>query len=184
MSVYNHIGIIILAGGKSSRMGQDKGLMLLHEKSMIQFVIEAAKKISDNILLVANNDAYSKFGLPVFKDKYLDCGPLSGIYTGLKKSAFDYNMILSCDIPFIHQGVLEYLIDSATGYDITIAKSDSRIHPLIGVYQKTCLPVIKKNLEDKKLKVTGIFSQLKVRELDMDDFDAENFRNINSPEDL
>ncbi|MBK6525689.1 MAG: NTP transferase domain-containing protein [Crocinitomicaceae bacterium] len=92
--------------------------------------------------------------------------------------------ILSCDVPFIHEGVLEFLLDSCTGYDITVAKSEGKIHPLVGVYRKTCLPVVKKNLDEKKLKVMGIFDELKVRELDMEDFLPENFRNINSPNDL
>jgi molybdopterin-guanine dinucleotide biosynthesis protein A len=184
MPIYQNIGIIILAGGKSTRMGQDKGLMQLNQKAMVEHIIATCKKISDNIMLVANLDAYAQFGLPVYKDKYLECGPLSGIYTGLKKSNFDYNLVLSCDVPFIHEGVLEFLLDSCTGYDITISKSEGKIHPLVGVYRKTCLPVVKKNLDEKKLKVMGIFDELKVRELDMADFLPENFRNINSPDDL
>jgi len=184
MPAYNHIGIIILAGGKSSRMGQDKGLMQLNGKAMIQHVIDVSKKISDNILISANSNDYSWFGIPVFKDRYPDNGPLGGIYTGLKNSAFDYNLVLSCDIPFLHEGVLEFLLDCCTGYDCTIAKSEGKIHPLVGVYRKTCLPVLKKNVEAKKLKVSDIFTELKTRELEMDDFLPENFRNINRPEDL
>lgn len=151
---------------------------------MVQHIIDTAKKISNNIILVANNDAYSQFGLPVFKDKYLEAGPLSGIYSGLKKSAFDYNLVLSCDIPFIHEGVLEFLLDSCTGYDVTVAQSEGKIHPLVGIYRKSCLPVIQNHLDVKKFKVTGIFEHLKVRELEMDDFLPENFRNINTPDDL
>src|SRR5688572_12198546 len=179
MALFHSIGVIILAGGKSSRMGQDKGLMPVNEKPMVQFVIDADKKVGTDLILVTNDDRYKQFGHPVIKDEWPEKGPLAGIYTGLKHSAFDYNLVLSCDIPYIHEGVLEFLVESCTGYDITVAESAGKIHPLIGVYRKTCLPVIQQNLQDNNLKVTAIFDKLRVRMLDMIDFLPENFRNIN-----
>jgi molybdopterin-guanine dinucleotide biosynthesis protein A len=176
--------VLILAGGKSTRMGQDKGLMEFNGKPMVAHVIDAAKKISDQIILVANKEAYNQFGLPVVKDEVFEKGPLGGIYSGLKKSDTDYNLVLSCDIPFIHQGVLEFLVESSTGNDVTVASQAGKTHPLIGVYRKTCLPVIKNHLQADKLKLMLLFEEVKTRFVEMDDFLSSNFKNINSKEDL
>ncbi|MBK7130765.1 MAG: molybdenum cofactor guanylyltransferase [Crocinitomicaceae bacterium] len=184
MAVFHQVGVILLAGGKSSRMGQDKGLMNLDNKPMISHVLEQAQKISDHILLVANDDAYSQFGYPVFKDDYHELGPMAGIYTGLRNSGYEYNLVLSCDIPFIHQGVLEFLVESCQGNDITVAEFQGKLHPLTAVYRKSCLDVLKKNIEQHKLKLVSVFDELKVRCVDMADFSPENFRNINSLDDL
>lgn len=184
MAIYHHIGVIVLAGGKSSRMGQDKGFYPLGDKPMIAHVLDTAKKITDAILIVANDDRYNQFGFPVIADEYREKGPLAGLYTGIKNSTFEYNLVLTCDVPYLHEGVLEFLIDSSTGYDITLAESEGRQHPLIAVYRKSCLPVIEKNLDENNLKITALFDHLKVRMVDMVDFLPENFRNINSPGDL
>ncbi|MBI3133543.1 MAG: molybdenum cofactor guanylyltransferase [Bacteroidetes bacterium] len=184
MAIFQQTGIILLAGGKSSRMGQDKGLMSLNGKPMVQFILDTAKKISDTILIVANNADYNQFGYPVYADDFFEKGPLAGLYTGLKNSTAEYNLVLSCDIPFIHEGVLEFLIESSTGYDCTISESAGKMHPLVGVYRKSCLPVIERKLHANQLKVTGIFDELSIRIVDMANFLPENFRNINSPADL
>lgn len=184
MAIYNNITILILAGGKSTRMGQDKGLMDLNGKPMISHVIEVAKKISQRIFIVANLEAYKQFDLPVVHDEVFEKGPIGGIYSGLKKSESEYNLVLSCDIPFIHQGVLEFLIESSTGYDITVASKEGKLHPLVGIYRKTCLPAIKEHLDEDKLKLTLLFEEMKTRIVEMDDFISTNFRNINSKNDL
>lgn len=73
------VGAIILAGGKSSRMGVDKGLMLLNEKPMVQHVIDAVKLVADEIIIVANNKEYKQFGYTVISDEIENAGPLAGI---------------------------------------------------------------------------------------------------------
>ena len=91
---------IILAGGKSSRMGSDKGLVLLNGKPMISYIIEILKKMQIPIIIISNNENYKQFGLPVFADIIKEKGPLGGIYTGLKNSKTESNIIVSCDVPF------------------------------------------------------------------------------------
>lgn len=184
MSDFRHIRIIILAGGKSSRMGQDKGLMLLNGKSMIEYVIDVAKQISPQISIVANNESYSKFGLPVYKDEFEEKGPLAGIYTGLKNSTTEHNLILSCDIPFVQKDLLEFLLISSEGSDITTSLFQDKLHPLIGVYSKSCESIIAQQISKNELKVSNIFEKLKTKQIDVSHFDSSNFRNINSETDL
>ena len=91
----------ILCGGQSRRMGEDKALVSLHGKPMIQYVIDVAEKIAKTVCLIGNNADYQDFGLPVIPDLLLDQGPMGGIYTALKYAQSDRILILSCDIPLI-----------------------------------------------------------------------------------
>ncbi|MCB9224195.1 MAG: molybdenum cofactor guanylyltransferase [Crocinitomicaceae bacterium] len=176
--------VIILAGGKSSRMGEDKGLMTLFGKPMVEYVIDNAKEVSEDIIIVSNNNNYKKFGFPVIKDKFPDKGPLGGIYTGLLNSNSETNIILSCDIPYIKSGLIKFLFYQSDGYDITIPIHQERIHPLIGIYKKNCVKTFEKNLQIGQLKVTKAFGDLITNIVEADEFDEIEFKNLNSKLDI
>ena len=178
------IGIIILAGGKSSRMGEDKGLMLLHEKPMIKHVIEVAKQITANITIITSNNSYNQFGYPISSDKHTNKGPLAGIYSGLINSLNDYNLILSCDIPYIKKDLLEHIIDQSENSDISMPIHLGRIHPLIGVYRKSCISHFKKQIEDGQLKLTEAIKGLNVNIIETEKFEDILFKNVNSKNDI
>lgn len=178
------IGAIILAGGKSSRMGSDKGLMVWNGKPMIAHVIHATQKITSDILVVTNNEEYTQFGLPVFPDEQTDKGPLAGLLSGLRKTKYEYNLVLSCDIPGIQPEVLNYLFASCSGYDITLLRVKDDVHPLIGVYRTTCIPIIESQLQNGQLRLKDLFKLVQTQILSGEQFDQQNFRNLNSPEDL
>lgn len=178
------ITTIILAGGKSSRMGQDKGLMLLNGKPMIEYVLDVVKPLSKDILIVANHQEYKKFGLPVFSDEVKDKGPLAGIYTGLKNSATVLNLILSCDVPYISEQLIHLLIENSEGYDITIPQKKGRTHQLIGVFNKKCMDSLKKSLDIDELKLINVYERLNLNVVDVDEMDDKIFTNINSKDDF
>ena len=125
MNAKNNITGIILAGGKSSRMGTEKGLILYKNKPFVKHIIEAMKPLVNNIIIICNTRAYERFGFKCYEDLIKNTGPLAGIYTGLSYSKTDNNLIVSCDIPLVNTVVLQKLIDQKKrclgGY--TIAKS-------------------------------------------------------------
>ena len=178
------ITIIILAGGKSSRMGEDKGLISLYEKPMVEHVLDVAKKISNQIIIISNNANYGKFGFPVYRDTFKEKGPLAGIYEGLSKSSTEKNVVLSCDVPYIKTELLTFLIENSDNNDITIPVHGDRVHPLIGVYSKNCILVLEAQIKAGQLKVTDSFDNLVVNYVKVDQFDALMFKNINSKRDL
>lgn len=181
------ITAIILAGGKSSRMGEDKGLVHFKGKCMIQYVIDVAKSVSDNILIIANNSEYRNFGYTVFSDIIKNCGPLGGVYTGLVHSHTDHNLILGCDLPFITQNVAKYVIGKSKGYDVTVPVIDGKMEPLCGLYQKRCLEKFKESLARKELKISKTIKTLHINMVDITcrkNIGAGVFRNINTPSDL
>ncbi|MDG1475846.1 MAG: molybdenum cofactor guanylyltransferase [Vicingaceae bacterium] len=175
---------IILAGGKSSRMNQDKGLMMLNEKPMIQYVIEVLKTIVDEIIIISNNPEYKQFGYPVYSDLIKDKGPLAGIYTSLYYSQSETNIILSCDTPHISSELISFLLSSHQNHQITIPEKENQTHQLIGVFSKSCETNFALSIEKSQLKLIDAFKNLNLNIVDANRFDAHVFKNINTPSDL
>lgn len=178
------VGVIILAGGKSSRMGTDKGLMLINGKPMLQHIIVAVAAISNNIIIVSNKSAYQQFGCPVVKDEVKNAGPLAGIFSGLKFANTAKNIVLSCDVPFVNEQLVSFLIENSKNFDVTIAQKDEQLHPLIGVYSKKCLPIFEKELMQQQFKVRLALQKVKLNIVNVNQFEAAHFININTPTDL
>ncbi len=177
---------IILAGGKSSRMGIDKGLINLNGQPMIQSIIDTLKSIFETLLIISNNNEYKKFGLPVHEDLIKNKGPVGGIYTALEKTKTETNIIISCDTPFVSAEVIRKLLAESDSTKVLIAKHNEKEHPLIGVYKKECRQVFKTNLDQNQLKLRSVNAQLdyKVVVLPIEEFTSRIFANINTKEDL
>ena len=124
----NKITAIILAGGKSSRMGTDKGLLDFEGNKLIQHVIDNVKSSCEEILVVSNNDGYNSLGYPVVKDRFLNRGPLGGIHAGLSITKTNWNFVIGCDMPFAEKHFIAYLLshvskNSSEAVYTTIAKN-------------------------------------------------------------
>ncbi|UKN03201.1 molybdenum cofactor guanylyltransferase [Paracrocinitomix mangrovi] len=180
----NDFGVILLAGGKSSRMGEDKGLMSLFGKPMAEYVLEKVNELTNNVIIITENSNYSQFGYPIYKDLIKNCGPLGGIYTGLMKSEHDLNLIVSCDIPYVKSGLIKFLYYQTEDFEVTVPMYNDRIHPLIGFYKKSCIEKIKYNLDEEKYKVADVFKYCKTNVVDTDEFDEIVFKNVNSKKDI
>ena len=106
----NNITGFVLAGGKSSRMGKDKGLMLMNGTTMIEHSIRALTPLCTSIIIIANNNNYKNLGYQVYSDNIKDSGPLSGICTGLSLTKTNINFFTTCDSPFVNSELLSVLI--------------------------------------------------------------------------
>ena len=184
MDIIPNTTAIILAGGQSSRMGQDKGLMELSGRPMIQHIIETVSQLTSQIIIIANNSEYQQFGLPVYEDLTKEKGPLAGIVTGLSKSKTDLNWIISCDTPYVSVDLLSELMFNLKVADVVVPSKNDKIHPLIGTYHKSTLPIFQRELELDHLKVITEIDQLHVQIIDVNRFDVLNFKNLNSKEDI
>ena len=179
-----NVGAIILAGGKSSRMGADKGLLLLNGKPMVAHVMDTIKQITDDIIIISNNAAYEVFGVPVYEDLIKDAGPLAGIYTGLMNSKHDKNIVVSCDVPFVSEKLLHYLIHSCKNYDVTIPVKNNKTHQVIGIYDKKCMPIFKNELDNNQRKMKVALEKINLNIVDANQFDEKEFTNINTSTEL
>lgn len=178
---------IILAGGKSLRMGTEKGLVKLHGKTLVEHVIGVVKELTEEIIIISNKDEYRCYGYPVFSDIIKDCGPLGGIYTGLIQSGTQNNLIVSCDIPFINSKAIKFLVENSDGFEVTVPVHAGKIEPLCAVYNKTCSTKLKQLLLKKEFKIMESYRFFKVNRLDVSThqfFSDKTFENINSKEEL
>ena len=157
---------IILAGGKSSRMGPDKNksMLRLNGKYLIDIVISKLKcVVGDNIIIVGPPERYLSYK-QVVPDLFSQKGPLVGIYSGLKASSSQYNLVVGCDMPFLEVKLLKYMTKNINSNDIVIPHySDGYIEPLCAIYSKRCLETIERNLAEHIFSVRAIFSHLKVK---------------------
>jgi len=182
---------IILAGGKSSRIGVDKNkaMLKLNGKYLLDIVISKLKRIAGDIIIVGPPEKYPSYK-QVVPDLFNQKGLLVGLYSGLKASASRYNLVVGCDMPFLNVELLQYMGDKIDSNDIIIPRyAKSYVEPLCAIYSKDCLEVIKKNIGDGILSIRRIFPYLKVRYIEEEeikrvDSDFNSFFNINYKEDF
>ncbi|GAA3629753.1 molybdenum cofactor guanylyltransferase [Flavivirga jejuensis] len=176
---------IILAGGKSSRMGTDKGFLILNEKPFVQHSIDALKPLVSEIIIVSDNTDYDTLGFKRITDTIKDAGPVAGICSGLEASNTDYNLILSCDIPLIKTEILEKLIVNAdVGSDIIQIESNGKTMPLIALYKKQCGRVFNSLLEKDERRLRIAVNQCRVKNISLDHANNKATMNVNTKEEL
>jgi molybdopterin-guanine dinucleotide biosynthesis protein A len=149
--LYPDITGIILSGGKSSRMGVNKSLLKINDKTIIGYVVELMQNIFSKVILITNNpDDYGFLGLETFEDIYEGYGPLAGIHSGLLNSSTKRNFVISCDVPLMTEQMIKYLVDYPTDKLITIAKADGFIQQLVGIYNRDIIVAVKEILGKEK----------------------------------
>ena len=187
MSGQKEITAIILAGGKSSRMKTEKGLVPFRKKPLVLHVIDAVKKITNKIIIVTSNPEYKQLGYPCIEDKMKDKGPLGGIYTGLFNTATQKNLLLGCDMPFLSKKLLAALLNNYGNEDVLLTEHLGLAEPLCSVFDKNCMTQFGQLLEKNQLKITDALIGLKTRVISFDKeewFVGNEFANINSIEEL
>ncbi len=174
---------IILAGGKSTRMGSDKGLISFNGSLFIEHIIKALKPLVQDIIIVSNNSNYDTFGYKRVSDIIKNSGPLAGLYTGLHYSNTENNLVLSCDIPLINTLVLKLLLNTSyTSYDVVQLQSKSKTMPLIATYKKACMHKCLELLNDGERRLREVPKQLFTKTITLDsslELYVENINTIN-----
>jgi molybdopterin-guanine dinucleotide biosynthesis protein A len=183
-----HATGVILAGGKSRRMGRDKAFLPFGKGLLIERVIEVIQQVTADVILITNTpEQYQCFGLPMFADIIPEAGSLGGIYTGLVSSKTPYSLCLACDMPFVKPEFLRFLCDMAVEADVVIPRNAEDFQPLCAVYSQACHEPIRQRIEAGRLKITGFFDQVRVRVIDgelLARYDPHDvmFFNANTPE--
>ena len=187
---------VILAGGRSRRMGQNKALMRLGDESLIAHVIRQMESVTDELLLITNEpNPYTVLGLPMYADILPDMGALGGIYTGLTYAANSAVICVGCDMPLLQPNLLSHLTTLLGDYDAVVPCVEAVDRPtpvfqtLSAVYSKRCLPVIDEMLAAGELRVHALYDRIDARIVEPHEwhaFDPQglSFFNINTPEDF
>ncbi len=184
---------IVLAGGRSTRLGRNKASELLLGRPMLQHVIDRVAVVVDEIVIVrAAGQALPRIdtALPVevVEDVYPESGPLGGIYTGLQAARAERSLAVACDMPLLSGPLLRELLRRSSGCDVVMPVLEYP-EPLHAVYAKVCSAPIRERLERGQRKITAFLGAVHVcyiREAECREFDPElrSFMNTNTEEAL
>ena len=176
---------IILAGGKSKRMGTDKGMLHLNGKPFITHIYEAMKPIfGDNIVVVSSNTDYDTFGYNRIEDLILDKGPVGGLYTALKQSKTKFNLVLSVDVPLVSTELLQWLVDNHDdSYLVTQVQAGEKVSSLVAVYDRALRTLLGEHLAGNQLKLRDVIAEVNPQTLTVPKKWSSQLQNINTEED-
>jgi molybdopterin-guanine dinucleotide biosynthesis protein A len=188
--VHSQLSGFVLAGGKSTRMGQDKASITLNGLSLLQHALAALREVCCDVAILGKQERYGKLG-PVYEDIFPGCGPLGGIHAALSNSKTQFNLIIAVDTPFLAPEFLSYLADKAiqSGANVTTPEIDDYRQPLCTVYSLDFRPIAEQALQQGNYKIVPLFPAdrtlvIKESELRQFAFAADMFENLNTPEDL
>lgn len=154
MSKRPTVEAFVLAGGRSSRMGSDKGLVNLKGKPMISYVLDALSETQLPVKIIANDPEYQKFGLTVCSDVVKDLGPIGGLATAFSLTDADVVLLLSCDMPFLNGSVLNQILRAADKDFIAAPLIKDKINPLVATYPVHLRKAVEHAIAAGTLKMT------------------------------
>jgi molybdopterin-guanine dinucleotide biosynthesis protein A len=185
---------ILLAGGKSERMGADKRYIGYGGRTFLEIAVERLKSVADEVIAVtAEGGSIELDGVISVNDIAPGIGPMMGIYTGLKTMTGPRGIVNPVDTPGLRTELLEYMKDVSGGFDVVMPVWKDNPEPLVAVYSRNVIPVIERFFEEGGKPAPHLLAEegsgLGVRLLAGDEIsrfgDPElMFRNVNTPEDL
>lgn len=185
---------IVLAGGKGLRLGRNKVVETVGDRSVLYQVISSINSLCSEIIIVTIREqaiprSSSSPQFRIVTDIFPGKGALGGIYTGLVASNSFYNLVVACDMPFLNQSLLRYMLELSVGVDIVVPRVGEQFEPLHAIYAKSCLAPMEDMIKQDNLIIYELFSSVKVRYVEAEEiarFDPEHlsFFNINTEADL
>ena len=180
---------VILAGGKSRRMGREKLFLDIGGQPLFERVLQPLRMLFDDVLVVANDaHRFERYRVPVVSDIYPGSA-LGGLYTGLARAATPWGFVCAADMPFVNLSLIRYLLTQTENCDIVVPVSDQGMEPLFACYSRRCLPMMKQALENRQYKIIDAWETLRVCEVPMAQFRhlpaiETAFINLNREEDV
>ncbi|HEU5409123.1 MAG TPA: molybdenum cofactor guanylyltransferase, partial [Nitrospira sp.] len=183
---------VLLAGGKSRRMGEDKRFILVGQRTLFERSCAVLCGLFEQVCVVIAQDSPSlQTEVPVVRDLIPDCGSLGGLYTGLRLAKTQHIFLAACDMPFLNPDVIRYMVHLKDQADIVISRWVTRLQPTHAVYGRNCLPVLEEMMKLHNRKIHGMIDHpaLRVRviaerEIRQIDHYGRSMFNINTPSDL
>ncbi len=180
---------IILTGGKSSRMGRPKALLLFDSEPLIVHIVRTFQRLfAETVVVAAPEQELPPLPATLVRDELAYQGPVGGIYYGLRAASGKVGFVTSCDVPFLNLRLISYLTSQISNYDVVVPYWQGRYQPLHAVYRQSVVPLLKEQLERGELRPIFLYKKVRTREIQEDEirrFDPEglSFLNMNTPED-
>lgn len=187
--VRRNASAVILAGGKSSRMGRPKALLPFDNEPLIVHIVRALKSMfAEAVVVAAPEQELPPLPALLVRDEVAYQGPVGGIYYGLKAARGEFCFVTSCDVAFTNLSLISYLTSQIADYDVVVPYWQERFQPLHAVYRRSVLPLLKEQLERGELRPIFLYDKVRTRKIGEDEirrFDPEglSFFNMNTPED-
>ncbi|MCB0833127.1 MAG: molybdenum cofactor guanylyltransferase [Bacteroidetes bacterium] len=180
---------IVLAGGKSARMGTDKALVKVGKETLIERTCVAVAPLVSELLIITNRpDDFSFLPYRKIPDARPESCPLVGIYTGLLHASNDSCFVLACDLPFLSIDLLRYLSQQGEDADAVVPTTEQGAEPLCALYRKSCLEPIARQLNTGDMKISNFYDKVRTLTVLLNDelpfFNPVLLTNVNTPEEL
>jgi molybdenum cofactor guanylyltransferase len=180
---------IVLSGGRSSRMGENKSLLLFRGKPLIQYAIEAISPLCGKIVISSNDPVYDFTGCETWGDDLPVQAPIIGLFSCMKRSETCWNILISCDMPLVHPGLFTYLSEQTAGYEVVVpVHQEGCVEPLCGLYHQSLLKKLEEAITLQQFGLRKFIDSVGCRRVEIDarqGFYHENmFSNINTREDF
>lgn len=145
---------VVLAGGASSRMGEDKAMLPLGGAPMISYAARSLSGVFSEVVVSSGSERrYSFLGLREILDVFSDSGPLAGIHAALVEAQHRPVFVVACDLPFVDRELVEYVLGWGKPSRTRVATAEGRVQPLLGLYDAKVLPHIERCLRERSLSV-------------------------------
>ena len=185
---------IVLAGGRSRRLGRDKAVEPIAGEPLIHRVMARLAQVTTQVVVVvADERRGAELNLPdpikIVIDIFPGGGSLGGIFTGLSAADEDWGIVVACDMPFLNLELLSHMLTVRDGYDAVVPMLENRPEPTHAIYSKVCLSYMERRLQANDLKISRFFDEMRVMylsqsTLEQKDPDHLSFFNVNTQEDL
>lgn len=180
---------MVLAGGKSTRMGQDKALLEVDGKPMLLHAIEKLKPHVRELLVIGDPRRYGRIWPEVLPDEIPGLGPLGGIVTAMGAARFDRLLVLAVDVPGVNERLLERLTrELPEDADALVPRHAGQLEPLVAAYHRRSVAAFMDHITRSQLSMHGALEDVRTAYLDInpgeDGWPEDLFRNLNSPADL
>jgi molybdopterin-guanine dinucleotide biosynthesis protein A len=180
------IGAVILAGGKNSRMGENKAYLTLAGETFLARMTGQLSQFEELLISADNAGKYAEAGLAVVEDLHPECGPIGGIYSALCACRSDYLLVVSCDMPLFKKELAQYLTEFVSdSYDaLVLSTRDGQIEPLCAIYAKHIKDIFKTQIEAGNYSMRGVLDKVRVCRVPIfdTDFPDEVVKNVNTPQ--
>jgi len=183
---FDNVTGVILAGGRSSRMGRDKAMLKMGEQTLFDRILFIMQSLFPQVIIAGDRPDLARPGVPCYPDCYPGSA-LGGLYTGLLEAKTDMIFVSSCDIPFPASDIIRILLSDREGYDVVVPLTPDGFEPLFALYHKNCLPAMRDMLERKEYRIFDFYPLVRVRYMHAVELPPDwrwSLMNVNTPEEF
>lgn len=179
---------VVLAGGKSSRMGRDKAELALRKRRFLDIACDTLRAVTPTVVLSLAKDAPAdETHLPLVRDRWPNAGPLGAMVSVMESIEADVYLFHPVDTPNLTERFFFELLSRQNGYDAVVPRSGSYWEPLCALYRRSCLEAMRSSMQAGNRRITSFFGAVRVRAMDAEEIHAwadphTLFLNVNDPQ--